>query len=687
MLLIGKYRRGRGTTHLDHVLERARRAAAEVAFHRRIGVAGSLVRVSHLGIVYGFAALVLATAILMVNDDLTEPLLGFEFWRDGFYFVYSLLADLFGLILVLGLASMAVRRLRARPEQDYRRPAGTQGVFDRRLYVVGDWVFLGSMLFIGVTGFVMEGLRIAVTNPDYEVWSVVGWPLSRLFRAAGVVGSDPATDAVRHTLWWGHAIVALIATASIPYTKAMHMLTSPVAIAVTDESAGRRLTAVPESATAEEVGYRSLSDFALIHLLDLDACTRCGQCHVVCPALAAGAPLSPRDLVLDLREAAQGAWGPRSRIGVPPSFDSMVDVIPNVVRPETIWSCTTCLACVEVCPVGIEHVSIISQLRRQLIERGQVDEALQKALENIATTGNSFGAPRRSRSRWAAGTDSTLRDLRSEDAEYLWFVGDYGSLDRRAQDGSRALAALMAVAGLSVGSIQDAERTAGCDVRRIGEESLWRSLAEANIAVMAEVSFDKIVTADPHTFHTLRNEYVELAAWRQMIATRGRPIPVLHHSQLLEELLRSGRLPAIQSLGLDVTYHDPCFLGRYNEVYESPRAVLAAIGVKVHEMPRNRASTFCCGAGGGVIWMKESERSSDVPRPAEQRILEALELPDITVFAVACPKDVVMYSAAVTALGVEDRLMVREIAELVLEATSPQVVGGPGRHRDGATVN
>ena len=659
--LVRKYRGGRGKTRVDHLWRRLRGVSLEFLVHRAIGRRDRLAGFGHLLISYGFVVLVIATGILMLNDDIAKPLLSVDFWRDDFYLVYSLLADLFGLALVLGLAVMAVRRLRRPARYDYRRPEGVPGAFDRRLYVVGDWVFLGSLLFVGVTGFVMEAYRIAVTNPDYEVWSIVGWALSRGLRAAGVVAADPGVDAIRHALWWSHAAVAFVAIAAIPYTKAVHMLTSPAALVARDPAAGVRLAPVPADATADQVGYSRLGDFSPAHLLGLDACTRCGKCHVACPATASGLPLSPRDLVLELREAAEGGLGIRARLGVPPLFDAARSLLGDPIRAETLWSCTACLACVDICPVGIEHVPIINQLRRRLVETDKLDPALQGTLEAIAANGNSFGEARRKRGRWARELPVAPKDIRREPAELLWFVGDYASFDARAQQASVALAGILRLASADFGLLYEAEKTAGCDVRRVGEESLWTALAEENVGTIGGCQFERIVTSDPHSFHTLRNEYPQVgASW-----------PVLHHTQLLAELLRTGALAPARRLAGTVTYHDPCYLGRHNGVYDEPRAVIAALGLELREMPRNRDNAFCCGAGGGAIWMKEAERAGGALRPAEQRIEEALGLDGVGTFVVACPKDASMYAAAVTSLGVEDRIAVREVAELVLEAVAP----------------
>jgi Fe-S oxidoreductase len=278
-------------------------------------------------------------------------------------------------------------------------------------------------------------------------------------------------------------------------------------------------------------------------------------------------------------------------------------------------------------------------------------------LETIYETGNSFGEPKRKRARWVKELGFEVKDIRKDPAELLWFVGDYASFDPRNQRATRSLAQVLHRAGVDFGIVWDAERTGGCDVRRAGEEGLWRSLAEENIKTISACDFERIFSSDPHTFHTLRNEYPDL----------GGSWTVLHHSQLLLELIETGRLVPGRRLGYRVTYHDPCTLGRYNHVYEEPRRVLAALGVELEEMPRNRDNSFCCGAGGGRIWMKELAREGS-QRPSEQRIEEAVALGEIDYFVVACPKDVTMYEDAIKTSGHQGEIELRELSELVLES-------------------
>ncbi len=639
-----KYRRGRpgpsdrGPLQLRGLGRRVVRTAAIVFTHRWIKRRDPLAGLGHALIFYGFLVLFAGTTILAIQDDFAKPLFGFDFWRGSFYLGYSLVLDVFGFGLAIGLAIMVAKRL-ARPQRlDYRRPDREE---DRRGYVIGDWVFVGSLFFLALSGFLLEAFRIVQTNPSFETWSPVGWVVGRGFHRLGMTAQQAST--AHFATWWTHGVVALSFVSSIPFTKAVHMLAGPANVGVRDDLAGKRLPLLPANATPEQVGYGKIADLTWQHLVSLDACTKCGKCHVACPANAAGYPLSPRDLILDLRELAAHS-GPAAQIG-------------ERIRPETIWSCTQCMACVEICPVGIEHVPIINQLRRRLVDVGELDSMLQSTFEAVYETGNSFGEPKRKRPRWARELGFEVKDIRKEPAELLWFVGDYASFDARNQRATQALARILRSADADFGILFDAEKTAGCDVRRAGEEGLWASLAEENVKTISGCDFERVFSSDPHTFHTLRNEYPQ----------HGGEWDVLHHSQLLLELLEGGRLLPKKQLGYRITYHDPCTLGRYNGVYEAPRRVLEAIGCELVEMPRNRDNSFCCGAGGGRIWMKEL-KAEGARRPSEQRIDEAVALGTLDYFVVCCPKDVTMYEDAIKTSGHQGELELRELSELVLES-------------------
>jgi Fe-S oxidoreductase len=455
--------------------------------------------------------------------------------------------------------------------------------------------------------------------------------------------------------------VALSFVSLIPFTKAVHMLVAPFSVAAKNECAGRKLEDISEDTPTELIGYGSISSFARRHLLSLDACTKCGKCHEVCPARASGFPLSPRDLILDLRELSAASMGGISAaLSLESGIDAEKPILGNLIKADTLWSCMQCMACTEICPVGIEHVPIINQMRRALVETGEMDSLLKSTLETIYNSGNSFGEAKRKRASWTKQLEQPIKDIRKEPAEFLWFVGDYASFDPRNQQVTEVLARILQIAGVDFGILYEGERTAGNDVRRVGEEGLWASLAEENIRTIEKCDFKRILTTDPHSYNTLKNEYPQVGAkWDVSVLT--------HHSQLLNHLFESGGLRPDKKLDYRVTYHDPCHLGRYNGVYDAPRKLLKALGLTVVEMPRNRDNSFCCGAGGGRIWMNEL-RGEGCQRPSENRIDEAVSLSDIDYFVVACPKDVTMFEDAIKTSGHQGKIKLREISEFVAEA-------------------
>jgi Fe-S oxidoreductase len=666
---VAKYRQGRPGRRvpLAELPGRLRTATRTLATHASIKRRDPYAGWAHRGIFYGFVVLFIGTVILAINTDVTEPLFGWTFFKGDFYLAYSLVLDVFGLALLAGVLAMMVRRAFIRPRKlDYARPDRPPGdpQQDRSAYRRGDWVFVGALLYLVVTGYLLEGVRIAMDAPGYDAASPVGWATAQVYPVLGLGAG--ALEAIRHTIWWSHGLVALAFVSAIPYTKAAHMLTSFASLVLRDPQAGKRLEPIPAERASEPAGYGALADFSPLHLLQLDACTKCGKCHEACPANATGRPLSPRDVILELREEAGAAMAGAGVGGVLGALmdgrsDGRLDVEvvgERRVREETVWACMQCNACVEACPVGIEQAPIINQLRRRLVEDGRMEAGLQKTLQVIQRSGNSFGESRRRRGRWAKELEFTVKDAREEPVDVLWFVGDYASFDPRSQQVSRSIARLLHAAGVDFGILYDGERNAGNDVRRAGEEGLFEALAEENIATLAECDFRRIVTSDPHSLNTLRNEYGAL----------GGTWDVVHHTALLLELLEAGRLRPAAPLGYRVTYHDPCYLGRHNGGYDAPRRILELLGCELVEMPRNRDDSFCCGAGGGRIWMTDP---AGAERPSENRIREAVGLGELDYFVVSCPKDVTMYEDAIKTSGNAGRLALRELTELLEEAAAP----------------
>jgi Fe-S oxidoreductase len=657
-LRIAKYRRGRPAHRMTILWSRLLAALKTIGAHSTLKKRDSLAGGAHALIFWGFVTLFMGTLIIMVDHDvlrLISPRL--QFWQGEFYLWYSLLLDLMGVGFLVGLVVMGFRRWGLKPKPlDYSRPDRKSGEYDRAGYVRDDQIFLWGLFGIGVTGFLLEGLRIVADRPPFEIWSVVGWQIANGLDFFGIA---PASASGLHLwTWWIHGILALGFVAYIPFSKAMHMLVDVANLMFHDTMAGKRLPAIAQGAP---LGYRTLIDCSWKELLDFDACTKCGRCHVACPAQASGAPLSPRDLILELREHAEETFGGRSWLHETSTREANCEIAGGVIHAETLWACTSCLACVEACPVGIEHVPLIVQMRRRLVDRGALDANLQGVLQKLGRYGNSFGQSERQRARWVQGLPFKVKDLRKEPAEVLWFVGDYASYDPSLQELTRATARVFHKAGLDFGILYDGERNAGNDVRRVGEEGLFEDLVNRNITVIEKCRFQRLVTTDPHSYNTLKNEYPEFfkaynSGWR-----------VSHYTELLAELLENGRLTPSRRLGYRVTYHDPCYLARYNQVVGAPRRVLRALGVEVREMPRSGDNTFCCGAGGGRLWMSDSKKPGGATA-SEQRIAEAVEVGEIDAFVVACPKDVTMYRDAVKTSGHEGRIAVRDIVELVEEA-------------------
>ena len=654
---IRKYRRGAALELEGGLWSRCADMVAIVLRHNTIARRDAAAGAAHRLIFYGFVLLFLGTATITLEYDILEPLFGIRFWHGAFYLVFSLILDVAGVALIGGLAYMMYRRGWMRlPKLDYARPDRAPGDpdFDRPQYRREDWAFLWTLLIIGSTGYLLEAARLVWLEARPDVWdtrwwSPVGALIAEALRAAGL-GADGGAE-LRLGLWWFHGLLALAFIALIPYTKVKHIFTAAGSLMVRDSLAAQRLPRIPES--QEKPGVAKITDFNWKQLLNLDACTKCARCHEACPARAVGAPLSPRDVILSLREFANATL----ESGVLPAAAEL-DVhgkAPGQVAMETLWSCRTCMACVEICPVAVEHVPIIVQMRRKLVEDGAMDPLLAKTLQTSHKTGNSFGESKRKRGSWSKSLPFKVKDARKEPVEVLWFVGDYASFDPRNQKVTQTFAALLHEAQVDFGILYDGESNAGNDVRRVGEEGLYEVLAAANVAALEGANFKTIVTTDPHSYNTIRNEYPDF----------GGKYQIQHYTSFVKQLFDAGKLRVTQPLNVRATFHDPCHLGRFNKGYEAPRDVLKLLGCELVEMGRSRANSFCCGAGGGRIWIPDPVGAE---KPAQNRIREAAAIPGLEVYVVSCPKDLTMFEDALKTTGNEGKFVVKELIELIREA-------------------
>jgi Fe-S oxidoreductase len=600
--------------------------------------------VMHSLIYFSFLVLLAVTTVLEINHQLPESA---KFLHGDVYRGYSLVADVAGALFVIGVGWAIVRRYVVRP---YRiriksRPEHA--------------VILGTLLAIGVTGFGAEAYRIALAGrPDFEKWSVIGYPLSGLI-------DDSGRLAGWHQGWWvAHVVTFLVFLVILPVTMLRHMFTSPLNMYLRDrerpKGAMKPLPNLMET-ELESFGAATVEDFTWKQLLDTDACTMCGRCTSVCPAHATGKPLDPREIVLKTGEVMARTGTPpiSPPIGVDPEITVSADSLFERITPDEIWACTSCKACDEICPVNIEILDKILDMRRYLsLMESNFPAELGTAYRGMENSGNPWGMAQTDRGAWASKVDGVqiVEPGSPFDHEYLYWVGCAGSFDDKNQKVSVAMAKLMQRAGLDFAILGPSENCTGDPARRSGNEYIYQMLAMQNIETLNGMGAQKIVTQCPHCFNTISNEYPQL----------GGSYEVIHHSQLLEWLIAEGRLDLTDArLEERIVYHDSCYLGRHNDVYLAPRRVIGSLGgVEVVEAARNGTRGMCCGAGGARMWMEETigkkvndERSQELIATGASRI------------AVACPYCYIMIDDGTKAAGKEeDEVRVGDISMHLVEA-------------------
>ena len=581
--------------------------------------------IMHIALAWSFFIFFLGTALATINTHFIHFLSGTVFS------LFKLTLDLFTLVFIVGAILAIYRRYGTKPDRLTYQPQFT-------------WTLV-LLILIVLGGITTESLRLAVEQPVNAAWSPVGWLIAQGFIASGA--SDSALINLHLGIWLFHMFTAAFTLITLPVGSLLHVLTGPMNIffAELDRPVGQ-LPPTPQGTDGLPVYVNKLSDLTWKQILNGDACTECGRCQDVCPAYGAGYPLNPKEFILGIREVLEESKKSKD-------FDRSLLENPKISK-EVLWSCTTCAACFTECPVLVEHIDTIVEIRRHLVIEGMIDSELQDALTNLGRYGNSFGQSPRKRAQWTEGIEPAIKDATREPVEYLWFVGDYASYNPALAEMTSKTAQVFNKAGLDFGVMFKGENHAGNDVRRVGEEGLYEMLVEKNLQALERCQYQTIITTDPHTYNTLLNEY-----------PFQEPKNILHYSELLAKLIQEGKLQFNNPLKYKVTYHDPCYLGRYNGVYDAPRNVIRSTGCELIEMPRSRDLALCCGAGGGRIWMEEGKVDE---RPSESRIREAAELNGIQYFVVSCPKDITMYQDAVKTTGHENDLQVKDLIELVVES-------------------
>lgn len=621
LLLLGKFE-----NRFDKLPKRAMIFVKDIIFQIR-HLREPLIGIAHFLIFWGF--IVLAIGFLNILLEGLFPSLSISFITKNRYFL--ILQDLFMLLVFIGLIIAAIRRY-------ILKPPHLESTFAATLILLLIFIILLSLSL-------MEGFESVIEKENS--FSPIGGLLLNLFQNMDINLAKFWMNFSK----WVHILLILFFLVYIPYTKHLHLLASPFSAFFTSLKSRGALEKA-ELKENERYGASEIKEFSWRDILNGYACTECGRCDRACPALASSDVLSPKEIVTKLKDFLLDNKKILLRRESKP-------ILGERITKEELWACFTCFACMDWCPVRNEHLQLIIQMRRRLVEEGKMDKNLQDILVNYSRYGNSFGQSDRMRAKWTQNLEFKIKDVRKEPSEFLWFVGDYASYDPRLQEISRSLARIFTKCGIDFGILHEGERNSGNDVRRIGEEGLYEMLVEKNMEIMKKSQFKKIVTTDPHTLHTLKNEYPHYMEGRW---------DVLHYTQVLWNVLKSGALKIQRPLNYKVTFHDPCYLGRYNNIYNEPRFILRALGAKVLEMPRSKRNSYCCGAGGGNIWMEEKEMKE---RPAEQRVKEAASLKDIQYLVVSCPKDYVMFTDAIKTLGLEDKLSVKDVVELIDEAIKP----------------
>jgi Fe-S oxidoreductase/nitrate reductase gamma subunit len=608
--------------------------------------------VMHFCLAWGFIELFLATTVdFVVERGLLVEVLPH---KDTAWF--AVLNEIGGLLLVIGILLALVRRHSwAKPD-----PLPQSGLSGRG-NLFGDTGILVILLLLGVGGFLAEAARLVIEHPQTARASFVAYPLTFLLSAETWRSWQP-------WLWWTHAGLALILIAVFPQTKLFHALIGIANVALTRTSERGTLRPMNIAAMMDNadldaeglvLGAGKAEDFTWKQLLDAEACTECARCTSVCPAFHTGKILSPMKIIQDLRHNLYNQTI-RKR---PPGA-----LIGELIAPTELWSCTTCRACMEVCPVLIDHVPTFIDMRRYLVlSEGQPPQDATGPLEKTAQQGNPWGFPRANRLKWVAdaGLEVPLMADKKE-ADVLYWVGCAGAYDPRNQAISKAMVTIFQAAGVDYGVLGTEESCTGDSARRMGEEYLYETLAQQNLATLAKYRFNRIVTACPHCFQTLGFDYRQLGAtWE-----------VKHHSEFIRELLDQGRLILNGSGSGKMTYHDPCYLGRHHQIYEAPRKVAAHVngqGGELVEMTQVGAQSFCCGAGGGNMWydIDEGERIN------LERFDQALET-GADIIATACSFCMIMLDDASKVRGKEERIQIKDIAELVADSLTGtlEITGG-----------
>ncbi|MGE5828067.1 MAG: (Fe-S)-binding protein [Micromonosporaceae bacterium] len=652
---------------------RVRAVVSEVLGQRKL-LKWSVPGAAHFAVFWGF--LILGATILegfgaLFQRDFHIPLIGTAAWL-GF------LEDLFIVAVLCGLMVFAAIRLRQNPGREGRRSRFF------RSHLGAAWLVLFMIFNVMWTLLLYRGAQINTGNFPFPNGAFASEAVARVLRPLGRTAND-VLETVGVLASLGVVLAFLVI---VVHSKHLHIFTAPFNVAFSRRPrglgpllpiySGGKPVNFEDPGEDDRIGRGAIEDFTWKGMLDFATCTECGRCQSQCPAWNTGKPLNPKLLIMDLRDHAQAkapyllATSDQERAALPESVraEASRPIVGSadargVIDPDVLWSCVTCGACVEQCPVDIEHVDHIVDMRRyQVLIESQFPKEAQVMLRNLERAGDPWGRGAKARTEWMVGLPFEVRvlgtdgaDRLPDDVEYLFWVGCAGSLDDKAKRTTRSVAQLLHEAGVEFMVLGGGETCTGDPARRLGQELLFQQLAQQNVETLNTVGAKKIVVTCAHCFNAIANEYPQV----------GGRYEVVHHTQLLARLVAEGRLVPAHEVSTAVTYHDPCYLGRHNRIFTPPRELLGSVpGVQFTEMPRNQKTSFCCGAGGARMWMEESIGT----RINEARTDEALGTGAELVTA-ACPYCIIMLSDGVatrTQQGKAEGVRVTDISEVLLRS-------------------
>lgn len=581
----------------------------------------------HFFIFWGFLILAIGTGLVALQADFTDLFFGVQFLKGNFYLIFSFMLDLAGLVAIIGILMAMWRRYIVKPKRLDTKP--------------DDGIVLVWILVVLVSGFFVEAARIAHSMPEYEKWSFVGWFTAHLFTGM----EQGALEITHKIIWYFHMVISFGLIAYIVHSRLLHIITSSLNMMFrgVEDSPKGALEPIADFETAEEFGVNNIDGFTWKQIFDLDACTRCGRCQDLCPAYNTEKPLSPKQFIQDLK----GEWE-RIGAGGEKNEDGIID---TVIQEETLWSCTACLACQVNCPVSIPTFDKNIEMRRYLtLTLSKTTSETRLLFKNLQQKVDPYGMGKRQRMEWTEGLD--IKNVAEHEVEYLYWVGCVASLDDRNKKVAKSFAAILNQAGVNFGILGQEETCCGDPARRCGNEDLYLGIAQGNVELLNEIGIKKIITTCPHCYNTLKHEYAQI----------GGNFEVYHQSEFIWKLINEGKLKVDPTLEGNITFHDPCYLGRVNRIFEEPRKVLAKASKGTYaEMERNHDRSFCCGGGGGRIWMEEHHQ-----RINHARIDEAIALSSNTVVT-ACPYCLIMMEDAIKDKEKVETMKALDLSEIVVK--------------------